>query len=129
MQSNYKDIYKKTAERTGKPENMYKDIGNFVFAALYRSLRRPKTLIVRLKGVGKWYLRRKRMTDLLTLYPLQEKTEFKDENALWKYENRQEIHNIFKERLKDYEQFVDEKLTIRKKRYETQHILESKEDS
>ena len=56
MQSDYKEIARLTAQRTNKPEQIYKDISNFVYSSLYNTLRKPKSLIIKLKGVGSWYL-------------------------------------------------------------------------
>lgn len=137
MQSNTEQIYKLTAERENKPEQLYKDLGNFVFASLYKKLRRPSSLIVKLKGVGTWYLRKKRIEELVNKYPpsFRETPEDRENLGvfeklkLFEYENKVEIYNIFKERLKDYENYIAERDIIRKKRYATQKILTSKETS
>lgn len=129
MQSDWKEIYKITAERTKEPEQLYKDLGNFVFSKLYSNLRRPKSLIIKLKGVGTWYLRKKKMQEFK--YPKEEKilgVDFILE--VNKYQNRLEMWNIFQERLKEYEEFLKIKQEIRKARNEVQGLLEpfTKED-
>jgi hypothetical protein len=127
MQSDHKQLYKLTAERTGNSEQQYKDIGNFVFAELYHNLRRPSHLIFKLKGVGTWYMRKKRMEIIVNLYPpdFEKKPEdFKHPLALLKYENKVEIYNIFKERLEDYNRYLAIRAEIRQKRNESQILLE-----
>jgi hypothetical protein len=127
MQSDWKQIYKLTAERTGNSEQQYKDIGNFVFQSLYANLRRPSHLIFKLKGVGTWYMRKKRMEVIVNLYPpdFDKKPEdFHHPLALLQHENKVEIYKIFKERLKDYEKYLGLRKEIRSKRNESQILLE-----
>lgn len=126
MQSDHKEIYKLTSIRTGKSEEMYKELGNFVFANLYSFFRRPSSLIVKLKGVGSWYLRRKRMEILVGYYPpdfSRKKEDFPSEQSILKWENKVEIYNLFTERLKDYEKYTELRNQIRQKRNETQVLL------
>lgn len=129
MQSEMKHIYKMTADRTGEDEQTYKDIGNTVFAHLNGLLRRPPSLIMKLKGVGSWYLRKKRMEIITTHYPPQEKNP-ESAHGIMKQENKIELYNLFTERLKDYELYLAIRNEIREKRRETQILLEpvDKED-
>lgn len=120
MQSDWKQIYKLTAERTGVSEQIYKDLGNFVFAALYKTLRRPPSLIIKLKGIGYWYMRRQRMQIVLDYYPIDENKEVSNPLELFKYENKKEIQEIFKERLKEYEQYIKERDEVRRLRNATE---------
>lgn len=116
MQSDNNQLYKLTAERTKKSEVIYKDIGNFIFKALSVSMRKPPSLILKLKGVGTWYLRRQRMRihiDHVT--PDPESVDYAEKEAL---------KDIFKERLKDYEQYIKERNEIREQRYKSQDNLE-----
>ena len=112
MQSDYKEIYKLTAKRTSKNEVLYKDIGNFVFTELYNMLRKPNSLIIKLKGIGFWFLRRKRLAGVIKLYPAdyeKKQEDFSSEYGFLKNENKKEIHALFMERLKDYEEYAEEK--------------------
>lgn len=127
MQSNTNEIYKITAKRTGKSEQSYKDIGNFIFSELYKEQKRPSKLIIKLKGLGSFFLRKKRVEEIMKCYPEEfsrTKEDFSSERQFLKYENKKEIHEIFTERLKDYEEYLQERNQIRKKRYETQVLLE-----
>jgi hypothetical protein len=124
MQSDPKTLYKMTADRVGKSEQLYKDIGNFVFSKLHDNLRRPKKLIIKLKGVGTWYLRKRRMEFIIKSYPPNYDVKPEDPIELFRYENRKEIYSIFQDRLKDYEQYIKLRNEIRKVRYGTQKLLE-----
>ena len=126
MQSNHNDIYKLTALRTGKDEQMYKDVGNAVFAELYKNLRRPKSLIIKLKGVGTWYLRKKRMEIILQNPPKECKItgdDYFSKLTLLEYENKKEIYNIFKDRMIEYEEYIKLKDIIKKERFKDQKII------
>lgn len=135
MQSDWKEIYKLTSERTQESEQKYKDIGNFVFARLYSHLRRPTYLIVKLKGVGTWHLRRRRMQIIIDEYPPKydpkfdlEPTDIFSKLEILKYENRKEIYELFTERLKEYEEYIQIRNAIRKIRYKTQPLIKPLED-
>lgn len=131
MQSDYKEIYKMTAKRTGKDEFLYKDIGNFVFAELYSMFRKPKWLIIKLKGIGFWFLRRKRLYGVINMYPPNfEKTEedFTSQYSFLKNENKKAIYTLFQERLKEYEEYVKDKKFIRTERNKTQVLLKPKSE-
>lgn len=125
MQSDYKEICKITSQRTGKSEQLYKDLANFVFASLYKNMRRPKNLIIKLRGIGFWYLRKKRMIGHLEFPPdyNKKKEDFKHELAWVKNENRKEMHAIFRERLKEYEEYSEEKRKINAIRHKTQTLI------
>lgn len=124
MQSNLKQIYKLTAQRTNKEEQAYKDLGNFVFSALYKSLRRPTSLITKLKGVGTWYLRKKRMQEFKCPDPAKKPEETAYYLEIIDYNNKLEMFTIFTERLKEYEEYTKLKQEIRKQRNEFQTLLE-----
>jgi hypothetical protein len=126
MQSDHKEIYRLTSLRTGKSQDTYKDVGNYVFASLYSTMRKPKSLIIKLKGVGCWYLRKKRMEIVTTFFipdHTKQATDFSTELEWKLYQNRMELYKIFKERLIEYEEYIKIRDAIRQKRYETQTII------
>lgn len=128
MQSDYKEIYKLTAQRTGVPEQLYKDLGNFVFADLYGFFKRPSHLIIKLKGVGSWHLRRKRMKIVLEHFPIEDRQVPTSPLEIFKYENKKEIQAIFAERLKEYDKYIEIRDEVRKIRHKTQVLLTPKQD-
>jgi hypothetical protein len=132
MQADNKELFKLTSQRTGEAYDLYKDVGNFVFHALYGHMRRPKSIILKLRGVGSWHLRRKRMKIVVDFYPpdftKNVETDFPSELQLFKYENRVELYHLFLERLKEYEQYVKERDEVRSVRYKTQYIIEKPKD-
>lgn len=133
MQSDIKQIYKLAAERTFKSEQMYKDLGNFVQQEIANVLKRPNSLITKVKGLGYWYLRKKKMKDFIRMYPpyydIEGFSDFESEAALKNFENKQELYLTFKARLLDYDRFLEKKAFIKQLRNEFDKISEGKEDS
>jgi hypothetical protein len=128
MQSDDKSIYDLTSKRTGKPTQLYKDVGTFVFSSLYEKLRKPKSLIIKLKGVGTWYLRKKRMETLMSYYPedydkKEVDVEIMSPLSILNYENKREMFLLFKERLAEYERYITLRNEIRQERFKTQTII------
>lgn len=128
MQSDDKSIYDLTSKRTGKPTQLYKDVGTFVFSSLYEKLRKPKSLILKLKGVGSWYLRKKRMETLMSYYPedydkKEIDVEIMSPLSILNYENKREMFLLFKERLAEYERYITLRNEIRQERFKTQTII------
>jgi len=128
MQSNHLDIYRQVAEKTGKSEQMYKDIGSFIFKETSQMLKNPTSLILKLKGVGSWYLRRKRMQIVVSEYPdraeVRPREEFGSDVSYEEYLQKHNQYLNFQERLKEYDKYLELKRFIREKRNETQVLLE-----
>lgn len=132
MQTDSKQIYKELAQETGKSEQIYKDIGNFIWAETYAMIRRPQSLITKLKGIGSWHLRRKRMTILVEDHPLMHsertKEDFTNEKSYDDWLWRKELRTNFAARLKDYEDYVTLRNNIRelrRKKNEDSVLLET----
>ena len=128
MQSDDKSIYDITSNRTGKPTQLYKDVGTFVFSSLYEKLRKPKSLIIKLKGVGTWYLRKKRMETLMSYYPedydkKEVDVEIMSPLSILNYENKREMFLLFKDRLAEYDRYITLRNEIRQERFKTQTII------
>lgn len=128
MQSDDKSIYDLTSKRTGKSTQLYKDVGTFVFSSLYEKLRKPKSLIIKLKGVGTWYLRKKRMETLMSYYPedydkKEVDVEIMSPLSILNYENKREMFLLFKDRLAEYDRYITLRNEIRQERFKTQTII------
>ena len=128
MQTNHLDIYKQLAQEKGKSEQMYKDLGSFIFKETSRLLKNPSSLILKLKGIGSWHLRKKRMEILISEWPEREKVrtreEFGSDSGYDQYMEKHRLFKVFKERLVEYEQYLTQKAEVRKKRNETQTLVE-----
>lgn len=126
MQSDIKEIYRITSERTGKKEDIYKDIGNFVFTELYSMMKKPKSLIIKLKGVGFWFLRKKRLHLFMEKNSTtfnKKREDFSNNDEFLRNENQRELYLLFAERLKEYDEYIELKKEIRGKRNKMQDLL------
>lgn len=128
MQSSHLDIYKQVAEKTGKSEQMYKDIGTFIFKETARKLKNPTSLILKLKGVGSWHLRKKRMEIVVNEWTdrseVKTREDFDSDTSYQVYLEKHLRYVNFQQRLKEYDKYIELKRQIRKERNETQVLLE-----
>jgi hypothetical protein len=112
---------------------LYKDLGTFVQKEVSEALKKPTALINKVRGLGYWYLRKKRMEKAIACYPpyydIEGYNDFDSESSFLKFLNKQELYKIFKARLKDYEKYLEVRKTIKEKRNEFNSIHGSKEDS
>jgi len=131
MQTNHLDIYKKVSESTGIDEEIYKDIGSFIFRETAKMLKEPSSLILKLKGIGSWHLRKKRMEIVINEWEHRgeekDRSEFSSDNAYEIYLEKHKQYINFQERLKEYEEYLNIKSEIRKQRNETQILFEPDE--
>ena len=106
---------------------MYKDLGNFIFQETYNMMRNPTSLIIKLKGVGSWHLRKKRMEIVVNEWAdrgrIATREEFESDAGWESYQERHKQYNIFKARLEDYDKYLSLKREINAKRRETQVLL------
>lgn len=128
MQTNHLDIYETLAKEKGKSEQTYKDIGSFIFRETSKMLKEPTSLILKLKGVGSWHLRKKRLEIVVNEWEdrsvKRPREEFPSELAYSVYLEKHYRYINFQQRLKEYEKYLAIKKQIREKRYETQTLLE-----
>lgn len=128
MQTNHLDIYKMVSEETGKSEQMYKDLGSFIFKETANMMKEPESLILKLKGLGSWHLRKKRLEIVVNEWTdrAKEKSreDFSSEVSYQIYLDKHLQYLNFQERLKEYEKYLAIKQDIRKQRNETQVLLE-----
>lgn len=127
MQSSHKDIYKQVSQKTGKSEQMYNDIGSFIFKETAKLMKRPPSLIIKLKGVGAWHIRKKRMEVIVSEFDEPVHDEYTSQATIDEWKEKRERYLNFKDRLKDYEEYLGEKAEIRKKRNETQTLYQPPE--
>lgn len=117
MQSDYKELVKLTSWRTGVNEQVYKDLCNFLFTKTAEEMKKPRNLIIRLRGVGSWFLRQKRLKIKLSLYEQYNEPDWGQSIGI-DGEEIPEIIKIFKERLEDYKRYVEKRAEIKKLRSE-----------
>ena len=128
MQTNHQDIYAMLVLEKGGNEQMYKDIGSFIFKETSQMLKNPTSLILKLKGLGSWHLRKKRMEIVVNEWTdrgqVKTREDFTSDFSFNTYLEKHLRFLNFQERLKEYDKYLAIKQEIRKKRYETQILLE-----
>lgn len=128
MQTNHLDIYRMLAEESGETEQLYKDIGSFIFRETASMIKNPESLILKLKGIGSWHLRKKRMEIVVNEWTDRAKVktieDFSSEVSYLTYLDKHTQYLNFKERLEEYDRYLKLKHEIRQKRHETQTLLE-----
>ena len=116
------------AEENGGNEQLYKDIGSFIFKETASMIKNPESLILKLKGIGSWHLRKKRMEIVVNEWTdrakIKTREDFSSEVAYMNYLDKHTQYMNFKERLEEYDRYLQLKQEIRKKRHETQILLE-----
>lgn len=126
MQSNHLDVYKILGEDKGN-EQIYKDIGSFIFKETSKMINDPTCLILKLKGLGSWHLRKKRMEIVVNEWTdrsaIQTRDMFPSDDSYNTYLEKHNRYINFQERLKEYDKYLDIKKEIRKERYKTQVLL------
>ena len=128
MQSDYRQIYKELADEKKISEQLYKDLGNFIFQETYNMLRSPTSLIIKLKGIGNWHLRKKRMEIIVNEYPerglVKTREQFDSDLSFQEYVDKKRQYDIFVERLQEYDEYLKMKKDVREERNKTQVLLE-----
>lgn len=132
MQTNHNDIYAELAKETGKNEQTYKDIGSFIFRETAKMLKEPSSLILKLKGVGSWHLRKKRLDIVVNEWTdraiVKTRSDFPSDLAYGIYLEKHLQYLNFQERLREYDRYLEIKSKIREKRNETQVLLSPNSD-
>lgn len=124
MQSDYKEITKLTSLKTGIDEQVYKDLCNFLFLKTSNEMKKPKNLIIRLRGIGSWFLRMKRLKIKLGLYEKNNEPDWSESIGIDGKEIP-EIIRIFKDRLSDYGRYIEKRNEIKKIRNESRLHLQT----
>lgn len=130
MQATSKELYANVVSNTGKDPALIKSIGDAVFYRLFTFFKYPESLICKLKGVGFWYMRKKKLNEYIhrwdSYYMMEPPPAYEDLKQMREYENNRRQFNILIERQKQYELYLKKKLEIRAIRYKTQPIQKPK---
>jgi hypothetical protein len=113
MQADSPSIYKTVSEQTKEDLELVSTIGDFMQKEIANNLRHPKSLIIKVRGLGGWHLRRMRLKasyDRLKDYDYS-KLEKLDEEV--KEVMRQHVKNMG-EMLKHYDLYLEEKAKAKK---------------
>lgn len=125
MQSELKHIYSKVSKEKNISEDLLKAIGSSVFRETLENIENPKNILLKLKGIGRWYLRNTQMT---------RKIEYLDDyykydsgilpEPIGKYWTNKELKEKLQKLLIIYNEYLAEKKIVRDKRKELGFIKE-----
>lgn len=118
MQYTSVELYNETSIKNDIPLHKVKFVGDIVFSALNSQLNKPEAIILKIKNIGKFYMRKNKLDGEIGFL-----TEFvKKEDVDPKYQIK--LDNLLK-RQKEYEEYLEEKKKIKKIRHENQSIVQS----
>lgn len=125
MQAELKHIYSKLSKEKNISEDLLKAIGSSVFRETLDTIKNPPNLILKLKGIGRWFLRNGQM---------QRKIEYLEDyykyssgvlpEPLGKYWENKELKEKLESLLVVYQEYLNEKNALRQKRRELGYITE-----
>lgn len=116
MQYTSKEIYKEVSLENNIDLDKVKLVGNAIFQDINKRMKSPTSIILRIKGLGYFFLRNIKMKKFLELE--KKKLEFKNEALI----------PILEDRLKDYERYIEKKQANKKYRIEHGEILKPIEE-
>jgi hypothetical protein len=125
MQIELKNIYKNLSKNTNISEDLLSAIGSSVFRETLDTIKSPPNLILRLKGVGRWFLRKQQMErkiEYLEEYYKYSTGEIPD--PIGKYWENKELKDKLESLLLVYDNYIIEKKVLRDKRKELGFITE-----
>lgn len=117
MQYTSVELYNETSIKNDIPLHKVKFVGDIVFSALNSQLNKPEAIILKIKNIGKFYMRKNKLDGEIGFL-----REFiKKEGTDAKYTEK--LNNLV-ERQVEYEEYLEEKKKIKKIRHENQSIVE-----
>lgn len=118
MQSNIKTICKSLAKDKNLNEDLLKAVASSVFKELHDVQNLPPNLIIKLKGVGSWFLRKQQMERKIAF--LEEEYKYSTEppptEMVGKYWENKAIKELLEKRLEDYKTYLEQKSNMRQRR-------------
>lgn len=132
MQITLNSIYEELAKERNQEYALIKNVGDTVFKSLLKNFKEPPTIILKVKGIGQFYLRHQRLINDLEsrrdFYYNEENEkaiEVKKEN-LEDFLERKRKYKNFVDRLTDYATYIERKKEIREIRNKTQPLIEKR---
>lgn len=132
MQIVLNTIYQRIAESKNQEVALIKSVGDSVFKELLHNFKYPPSLILKVKGIGSFYLRNKKLTEYLRLRedfyfnPNNEKALDAKEKDLERFNEKKVRYLNLLNREIDYLGYLEKKAEIRKIRNLTQPLIPKK---
>lgn len=130
MQATSKELYEQASEKLDVPFEHVKWVGDVIFREWAQNLKEPEAVILRIKRLGRMYLRKNRlMNEIVRLgTEIRHSREDLGEDHFLSLENKRDLLNLYEDRMIEYNNYIKkrkEKLDIRRL---TQKLLERSED-
>lgn len=120
-----KDLYKELENDGLLSYKEAKDVGDAVFSALLKSFKKPSSLIIKVRGLGDFFLRKKKLTEyygkMNKIFNQDELTDIikaRDIQVPGYIQEKRDMIELMKNRLVEYDKFIEKKLNARKERKE-----------
>ncbi len=135
MQMTLNAIYESIAKEKNQEYALVKSVGDCVFKQLLASFKTPQSLILKVRGIGQFYLRHQKLQEYIEqrrdfyFNPENEKSidsRKHDEEDFYKRKER--FENLIL-RLDDYQRYLEKKREIRLIRNKTQPLIQKEDDS
>jgi hypothetical protein len=111
MQADSNYIYNKVSKEHNIDIEFVTSVGNFMQKEVANNLRRPEALILKVKGLGAWHLRRVRLEKSFNNLSKVDPSTLKDDDSR---ESLKEYLQLMKDRLDDYKVYLEEKSKMKR---------------
>ena len=120
MQTTVKQVYKKVSENLTFSEEIVKSIGDKVFETLLSNFKTPQSLIIKVRGLGYFYMRKNKLEDQIKNVNAILAKVSNEEHQLYEtpeyFEKKTKLRDLLLERQKEYNKFLEKKNIIKKLR-------------
>ena len=124
MQADSNYIYNKVSKESNIDLEFLTAVGNFMQKEVANNLRKPEALILKVKGLGAWHLRKMRLENSFNNLSNVDPTRLKDDDSR---ESLKEYLQLMKDRLDDYKLYLEEKSKM--KEMKNDYYKESSKDN
>lgn len=120
MQKVIKTVYKEVSISLEKPVEVIKSVGDKVFESLLKNFKKPPSLILKIRGLGYFYMRKNKLENTLsglekTFNRIKEGNHLVYETPEF-IEERRKLQSLLQERQTEYFKFLDKKKLIKELR-------------
>lgn len=120
MQTVLSTVYKNVSESSQTDLNIVKSVGDQVFQSLLNNFKKPPSLILKVRGLGYFYMRKNKLLE--TLEKMKVTEDRVEAGNLTSYETpeyleeRKKLKELLQKREQDYIRFLDKKKKIKELR-------------
>lgn len=113
MQKLLTHIYDDISKEKEIEVTLVKSVGSKIFETLMKNFKKPPSIILKLRGLGYFYMKRNKLTSYL-----ERKKDFEEkakEYKLTEEEIKEKVRTIelLKKRMEEYDKFIEKKILIR----------------